>query len=29
MGKVDQSKHTRGKRENDPYMNASDQPKVI
>ena len=27
--KADQSKHTPGKRDNDPYINQSDQPKVI
>ena len=28
-GKADQSKHTPGKRDNDPYINQPDQPKVI
>ena len=29
MGKADQSKHTPGKRENNPYINPPDQPRVI
>ena len=29
MGKADQSKHTPGKRNNEPYLNQLDQPKVI
>ena len=28
-GKADQSKHTPGKRNNDPYINLSDQTRVI
>ena len=29
MGKADQSKHTTGKRNKDPYINQLDQTKVI
>ena len=29
MDKADQSKHIPGKKENDPYINPPDQPKVI
>ena len=29
MGKADQSKHTPGKRNNDPYINQSNQTRVV